>query len=78
MKHEKIPKVLTKRSLMQFISSIFDSLGLPNPVIIKLKMLFQDVFCEKSACGDILPESYLSVFYDIVNGLREVQKVLFE
>ena len=27
---------------------------------------------------NILPESYLSVFYDIIHSLREVQKVLFE
>ena len=26
----------------------------------------------------ILPESYLSAFYDIIHSLREVQKVLFE
>ena len=49
-----------------------------NPVIVKLKILFQDVCYGKFAWDDIFPESYLSVFYDIVNGLREVQKVLFE
>ena len=63
---------------MQFISSILDPLGLSNPVIVKLKILTQDVCGGKPACGDILPESYLSVFYDIVNCLCEVQNVLFE
>ena len=49
-----------------------------NPVTVKLKILFQDVCCEKFAWNNNLPQSYLSVFYDIGNGLREVQKVLFE
>ena len=75
---KKIPRVLTKRSLIKFITSIFDSLGLLNLVIVKLKILFQDVWCEKLVWDDVLPESYLSVFYDIANGLCKVQKVLFE
>ena len=69
---------MTKRSLIQFIPSVFDSLGLLNPVIVKLKISFLDVCCEKFALDDILPESYLTGFYDIVYDLCKVQKVLFE
>ena len=75
---EKILKVLTKRSLIQFIRGIFDPLGLLNRVIAKLKILFQDICYKKLALDDFLSQSYLSVFYDIVNSLREVQKVLFK
>lgn len=71
-------KVLTNRSLIQFIPSIFEPLGLLNPVIVKLKILFQDACYEKFAWDDVLPQSYLSVIYNIVNGLREERKVLFE
>ena len=46
-----------------------------SPVIVKLKILFQDVCCEKFAWDNILPESYLSVFYDILTGLRETKKI---
>ena len=68
---------MTKKSLIQFITSAFDPLGIPNPFIATLKILFQDVCCKKFALDNILSESYLLVFY-VVNGLREVQKVLFE
>ena len=71
---EKILEVLTKRSLIQLIPSVFDSLGLLNPVIVKLKISFLDVCCKKFALDDILPESYLSGFYDIVYDLCKVQK----
>ena len=36
------------------------------------------MFVEKFVWDNILPECYLSVFHDIVNGLCSVQKVLFE
>lgn len=49
-----------------------------NSVKVKLKILCQDVCCKKFAWDDTLPQSYLSVFYDIVNGLHEVEKVLFQ
>ena len=69
---------MTKRSLIQFIPSIFNPLGLLNPVIVKLNILFQDVFHENFAWDGIFPKGFLSVFYDTVNGLHEVQKVLFK
>ena len=73
-----VPVVLTKKSLIQFKPSIFNPLGLANPVKVKrLKISFLDACYGKSA-WNILPECYLSVFYDTLNGLCEVQKFLFE
>ena len=61
-----VPEVLTKKSLIQFKRSIFDPLGLLNPVKLKrLKILFADV-CYGNSAWNILPEFYLSVFYDIL------------
>ena len=50
---EKIPKVLTKRSSIQFIPSISDPLGLLNPVTANLKILIQDICSEKFTWDDI-------------------------
>ena len=36
------------------------------------------MFPEKHLCGTSIEIYYLSVFHVIVNGLREVEKVLFE
>ena len=73
-----VPVVLTKKSLIQFKPSIFNPLGLVNPVKVKrLKISFPDA-CYGKSVWNILPECYLSVFYDILNGLCEVQKFLFE
>ena len=51
---------------MQFKSSIFNPLGLLNPVKLKgLKTLFPDA-CYGNFEGNVLPEFFLSVFYDIL------------
>ena len=44
---KNIPTVITKRSIIQFLASIYDPLGLINPLIVKLKNLFQDMCTEK-------------------------------
>ena len=73
-----VPVVLTKRSLIQLKPSIFDPLGLINPVKFKRsKISFPDA-CYGKFPWNILPEFYLSIFYDILNGLCEEQKILFE
>ena len=74
---EKISNVLTKRSLIQFVPSIFDLLRLLNPVIVKLKSCFK-IFAVKNLSGILFCHSVIYQHwyqYYIVNGLREVQKV---
>ena len=44
---KNIPTVIIKRSIIQFLASIYDPLGLINPLIVKLKVLFQDMCIEK-------------------------------
>ena len=38
--------VITKRSTFQFLASIYNPIGLINPLIVKLKVLFQDTCIE--------------------------------
>lgn len=68
---------MTNRNLIQFIPSIFNPLGLLTPAVVKLNVLFQDVFHENFACDGIFPIRFLSVFCDTVDGSHNVQKVLF-
>ena len=37
----------TKRNIMKFIASIYDPLGLINPIVVRLKLLFQDLYIIK-------------------------------
>ena len=41
----------TKRNVVQFASSIFDPLGLINPLVVKFKLLFQEI-CKKGINRD--------------------------
>ena len=75
---EKNTKSFDKKKFNTIHTKYIQSIRYIHPVTVKLKILFQDVCCEKFAWDINLPQSYLLVFYDIGNGLREVQKVLFE
>ena len=53
--------VPTKRDILRFIASIYDPLGLINPVVVKFKMLFQKLCVgsfswEDKLCGELLQE----------------------
>ena len=44
---KNIPAVITKHSIIQFLVGIYDPLSLINPLIVELKVLFQDMCFEK-------------------------------
>ena len=48
----------TKRSLIHFIASIFDPLGLTIPVILNMKELYQDACKQKLKWDKILPVEF--------------------
>ena len=49
-------QVLSKRSLLSQVSSVFDPLGLISPLVIRGKMLIQRSWSEKLGWDDPLPE----------------------
>ena len=60
---KNIRTVITKRSVIEFLASIYDPLRLINPLIVKLNVLFQDMFIEKYNWDDQLSEKICFVFY---------------
>ena len=55
----------TKRQLIKFIASIYDPLGLLNPFIVKLKILFQKVCVAKVLWDVVIPRELLKE-WDII------------
>ena len=55
----------TKREFLSFMASIYDPLGLLNPFVVKLKILFQNVCSLKSAWDDLIDDSSLRVWSTI-------------
>ena len=61
----------TKRQLLSFIASIYDHLGLINPFVLRLKVLFQIVCREASGWNDMLSEERLKEWCLISNDAKQ-------
>ena len=65
----------TKRQLLSFIASIYVPLGLINPFIFRLKVLFQMVCRQKLGWNDILNEECLREWRLISNDVKQAQDI---
>ena len=60
-----------KNQLLSFIAPVYDSLGLINPFVFRLKVLFQMVCKEKLGWNDILSEECLKEWRLISNDVKQ-------
>ncbi|XP_057290228.1 uncharacterized protein LOC130612911 [Hydractinia symbiolongicarpus] len=65
----------TKRNVLQAIASIFDPLGLINPIIVKMKTFFQDLYIKNVKWDSPLSEEHLEIWSGIVQELHEVSSI---
>ena len=70
---KRIPTVITKRSIIQFLASIYDPLGLINLLIVKLKVFFQDM-CN---WDNHLSEKFVLRFTEIVDDFNNIDRIIF-
>ena len=60
-----------KNQLLSFIAPVYDSLGLIDPFVFRLKVLFQMVCKEKLGWNDILSEECLKEWRLISNDVKQ-------
>ena len=65
----------TKRDVLSFTASFFDPLGLINPVIVRLKILFQQICVSKIGWDCKINKNLLKVWQDIYKDLSSVQSI---
>ncbi|CAD7091446.1 unnamed protein product [Hermetia illucens] len=51
--------VVTKRTILQTLASVYDPLGMLSPFVIKMKFIFQEAWKQSLAWDEILPASML-------------------
>lgn len=68
-------RTITKRFLLKFMMSIFDPLGALTPIVIKLKILFQDVWRENYDWDQPLPQTTQLRFNQWLNEVDECKPV---
>ena len=73
---KNIPTVITKRSIIQFLASIYEPHGLINPLKVKLKVLFQDMCIEKHNWDGQLSEKFVLHFTEIVDDFNNIDRII--
>lgn len=68
----------TKRNVIQATASLFDPLGLINPLIVKLKILFQDICLAKLEWDEHLTGKLLEEWLKVLDELRNTPKVMID
>ena len=73
--HFKLSLNVTKRIILQFISSIFDPLGLINPIVVNGKMLFQESTRLKLDWDAKLPDQLCANWNTWLNSLLSLNTI---
>ena len=60
----------TKRNILSTLSSFYDPLGLIQPIIISLKILFQDICKIKVAWDTEIPSDLKERWFSLINSLK--------
>ncbi|XP_053388749.1 uncharacterized protein LOC123533693 [Mercenaria mercenaria] len=77
--NKEIPVIpdMTKRAILQYTSRIYDPLGLLNPVLVRAKILLQDLWKEKYPWDTILPEQIQKKWFQLARDINNVTEVKF-
>ena len=71
--HEKFDVIPTKRNVIKAIASIYDPLGLLNPIVVQMKTFFQRLCSAKHDCDDLMTNDYLEERNQLVKSLSAIE-----
>lgn len=75
LSQSKIKRFSTKRMVLSVIASLFDPLGLINPIIVTAKILMQDIWKSKLNWDESLPQALNTRWGLFFNQLNLVDKI---
>ncbi|GFR01661.1 integrase catalytic domain-containing protein [Trichonephila clavata] len=73
MNLQEVPVTITKRTVLSFISKLYDPLGLLQPIIIKAKMMIQKIWLLKIDWDQNLPRQEIENFQRYVAELHQLK-----
>lgn len=65
----------TKRSVLSAVARIFDVLGLLSPIVIRLKILLQEMWISQLGWDDTLPPNLHTVWYQVYDDLCNINNI---
>ena len=70
---EKFDVIPTKRNVIKAIASIYDPLGLLNPIVVQMKTFFQRLYSAKYGWDDLITNDYLEEWNELVKFLSAIE-----
>ena len=67
---------VTKRNVLKVIAGFYDPVGWVQPVILKFKILFQEVCRESTAWDDELSECFKLKWYKIITEMKGIREII--
>ena len=74
--YQNLKNSKTKREIIQSIASIYDPLGIINPVVVTLKCFFQELCTYSLSWDETLPENILLKWEKIVTSFKSVESII--
>ena len=71
-------EIITKRSILSTVASVYDPLGFVNPVIVQMKILFQDICLTKVGWDEELSTEISQRWRAIISDLKEASDVTLD
>ena len=65
----------TKRNILKILSMFYDPTGILQPVIINLKIIFQNICKQKILWDNELPIDIANDWTNVINSLNNIQKI---
>ena len=65
----------TKRNILSILSSFYDPLGLIQPIIISLKILFQDICKRKVDWDTEIPDDLKETWFSLISSLKHANTI---
>jgi len=72
-----IDDIVTKRTVLSSLAKLFDPFGLVSPVIIRAKIIMQELWTIKFAWDDPLPSTITSKWLLFLENLRDLPRLTF-
>ena len=69
-------RVTKKGNVMKVIAGFYDPVGWVQPVILKLKILFQEVWRESTEWDDELSECFKLKWYKIITEMKGIREII--
>ena len=72
---EASTKLPTKRNVLKIIASFYDPLGVIQPVIVSLKVLFQQICKSECEWDETIPQQLQEKWNEIINELQQLETI---